>query len=312
MAACACTVYMGTAAFAVPPLRALWEDGYPVVAVVTQPDRPAGRTQALRPSPVKEFALQHGLPLWQPARLRDAEALEHLRSLSPELIVVAAYGEILRPAVLALPQYGCLNLHASLLPRHRGAAPIAAAILAGDRQTGVTLMQMDEGMDTGPVLAQEAVALSGRERQGELAGRLAKVAAGLLRRTLPAWLAGEVAPQPQDETQATTSRILHREDGEIDWARPAQEIERMVRAYDPWPGAYTFLRGHRLHIRQARVLPGESLFSAGTILPESGRLIVATGEGLLILEEVQLEGKRPLPTDEFLRGQRELAGGKLG
>lgn len=297
-------IFMGTPAFAVPPLQALLESGYDIITVVTQPDRPAGRSRAPHPTPVKERALQHNVPVWQPERLRG-EAVARLRSLAPDVIVVAAYGEILRPEVLALPPHGCLNLHASLLPRHRGASPIVAALLAGDLLTGITLMQMDAGMDTGAIIAQEAIPLTGQEHQGQLTARLSQVAADLLRRTLPAWLAGQIVPQPQDDTRATYCGVLRREDGQIDWTRPAAQIERMTRAYDPWPGAYTLLRGRRLHIWRAGVAAGLSI-PPGTIRLRGRQLVAGTGEGGLVLEEVQLEGKRRMSAEEFVRGQRDL------
>ncbi|MGC8959714.1 MAG: methionyl-tRNA formyltransferase [Chloroflexia bacterium] len=305
-------VFMGSSSFSVPALRALLEAGYEIAAVVTQPDRPAGRFRRIRPGPVKALALEKGLPLWQPETLRTPEARERLRALAPHLIVVAAYGEILRPEVLDLPPHGCVNLHPSLLPRWRGPSPVAAAILAGDRETGVTLIRMDAGMDTGPILAQEVLPLSGRERQGELLARLAEMAADLLVRTLPAWLAGEVVPRPQGEEGATYCRPLRKEDGQVDWERPAEHIERMVRAYDPWPGTYTFLRGRRLHIWRAAVWPETLPAAPGTVHWDGQRLLVATGEGSLSLEEVQWEGKRRLPIRAFLLGQRALEGARLG
>ncbi len=305
-------VYMGTPAFAVPPLEALLEAGHQVVGVVTRPDRPAGRSGAARPSPVKELALREGLAVWQPPTLRSPAAAEELRAMEPELIVVAAYGAILPTAVLAIPRHGCLNVHASLLPRHRGAAPIAAAILAGDSETGISLMQMDAGMDTGPIIAQASLPLAGKERQGELTARLAALGAGLLRSTLPDWLAGKIEPRPQDHSLATYCRTVRKEDGAIDWTRPAWQIERMVRAYDPWPGAYTLLRGRRLHIWRAAVVLGEPADRPGTLRAADGRMHVSTGEGRLELQEVQLEGRRRLAAREFLQGQRELQGVVLG
>jgi len=302
-------LYMGTPTFAVPPLQALLEEGYDVAAVVTQPDRPAGRSRAPHPSPVKELAREHNLSVWQPERLRG-EAVAQIRALAPDVVVVAAYGEILRPEVLALPAHGCLNLHASLLPRHRGASPIVAALLAGDAATGITLMQMDAGMDTGAILAQEALPLSGHERQGELTARLAQVAAELLRRALPGWLAGQIMPRPQDEARASYCGVLQREDGRIDWTRPAAHIERMTRAYDPWPGAYTWLHGRRLHIWQAAVTAA-SPAPPGTISIQGRQIVVGTGAGGLALAEVQFEGKRRMSADEFARGQRALEGARL-
>lgn len=304
-------VFMGTPAFALPALRVLLQEGHQVAAVVTRPDRPAGRSREPLPSPVKRFALEQGLYVWQPEHLRG-EAVERLRALGPEVIIVAAYGELLRPEALAIPPHGCLNLHASLLPRWRGASPVAAAILAGDRETGVTLMLMDAGMDSGPMLAQEAVALDGQERSGELSAHLAEVGAGLLRRMLPDWLSGQVIPQPQDESRATYCPVLRKEDGGVDWTWPATQIARMVRAYDPWPGAYTTLRGRRLRLWQVRALPETVRRPAGTLLVRAGELRVATGEGLLLLEEVQLEGKRRVSARDFLLGQRDLEGIRLG
>ena len=305
-------VFMGTSGFAAPALRALTEEGYRVVEVVTQPDRPSGRERRPVPSPIKQLALELGLPLWQPEHLHGPQAVEHLRRLQPDVVVVAAYGEILRRPVLSLPPKGCLNLHASLLPRHRGPAPVAATILAGDPVTGVTLIRMDEGIDTGPILAQREVPLTGRERQDELLGLLSEVAASLLREALPAWLAGQIVPRPQDESHATYCRMLRKEDGEIDWTRPAWYIERMTRAYHPWPGAYTFLRGQRLRILRALVLSEGQGRPPGTLVVEGHRLLVATGEGTLQVEELQLEGRRALPAGEFVRGQRGIDGARLG
>ncbi len=304
-------VFMGTPAFAVPALRVLWEDGYEIAAVVTQPDRPAGRSREPIPSPVKEFALAHGLPVWQPETLRPPEAVAHLQELAPDVGVVAAYGEILRRNVLAIPPRGFLNLHASLLPRHRGATPVSAAILAGDKETGVTLMLMDPGMDTGPIVGQESVPLSGKERTGELLLCLADTGAHLLRQLLPDWLAGKIEPRPQ-EGEPTYSSMLRREDGQIDWSRPAVYIERMTRSYDPWPGAYTSLHGRRLHIWEATMLPVQLSQEPGTIVVRGKEVLVVTGAGALRLEQVQIEGKRRVSAGEFLQGQRNLEGARLG
>ncbi len=305
-------VYMGTPAYAVPPLRELCQGDYETVLVVTPPDRPTGRSSRPRPSAVKAFALEHGLPIWQPDNLRSTEAVARLRTLAPEVIVVAAYGEILRPAVLEIPPHGCLNLHASLLPRHRGAAPVVSTILAGDAQAGVTLMLMDAGMDSGPILAQQTLPLTGEERQGGLTGRLSEVGAALLLHTLPGWLTGEIRPQPQDESKATYCSPLRKEDGEINWSQPASYIERMTRAYDPWPGAYTYLRGKRLRVWQASALAVHTPLSPGTASVQDNDLLVGTGEGPLRLEKVQLEGRRPLSAAQFLLGQRDIDGAQLG
>lgn len=299
-------VYMGTPAFAVPPLLALLEEGYDVITVVTQPDRPVGRSRTPHPSPAKEMALLHNLTVWQPQRVRG-EAIASLRGLAPDLIVVAAYGEILSPEILEIPPHGCLNVHASLLPRHRGASPIVAALLAGDDETGITLIQMDSGMDTGAIIAQEALPLSGQEHRGELTARLACFAADLLRRTLPVWLAGQIKPRPQDNAHATYCSVLRREDGQIDWTQPATYIERMTRAYDPWPGAYTFLRGRRLQVWRASVVVDQAI-PPGIISLRGRQVTVGTGAGGLVLEEVQLAGKRRMNAAAFVRGLRELDG----
>jgi methionyl-tRNA formyltransferase len=305
-------VFMGTPDFAVPALQALARD-HQVAGVVTQPDRPAGRGRRLVAPPVKEAAQALGLELFQPATLRPPEAVERLRAWQPELVVVAAFGQILRPEVLAIPPHGCLNIHASLLPRWRGAAPIPAAILAGDGRTGVTIMRMDEGLDTGPMLAQADWPIGLRDTAGSLTAALARLGASLLMEALPGWLAGAIAPRPQDEALATTCRTLHKEDGLLDWALPAAHLDRQVRACDPWPGAYTTWAGQRLRILRARPLPG------GTAGAEPGRVVdlapgtaVATGEGLLELLEVQLAGKGAMDAHAFGQGRRDFAGSLLG
>jgi methionyl-tRNA formyltransferase len=235
-------LFMGTPDFAVPSLRALaeyrepgrlWPAGLDLVGVVTRPDKPAGRGRHVAVSPVKQYAQEHGLPVYQPGPLRRPEALTLLQSLAPDLIVVAAFGQILPAEVLRLPTYGCLNVHASLLPRWRGAAPISAAILAGDAEPGVSIMLMDEGLDTGPVLEQAATPIGLDETAGQLSDQLAELGAETLLRTLPRWLGGAIPPQPQDDARATMTRPLHKEDGRLDWTRPADEVARAVRAYTP-------------------------------------------------------------------------------
>ena len=234
-------VFIGTPAFAVPSLHALARDGHSIAAVITQPDRPAGRHQAPRPPPVKIAALELGVRVLQPANLRDSDTLLRLRELSPDVIVVVAYGQILRPAVLEIPTHGVLNVHPSLLPRWRGASPIPAAILAGDDQTGVTVMLMDAGMDSGPIIAQSEAPIDDNDTAASLSDSLSQVGASLLAETLPRWLAGDIVPRPQDESQATTCPLLRKEDGAIDWTLPAIDIWRRVRAYNPWPAAFTSL-----------------------------------------------------------------------
>src|ERR671939_1055008 len=265
-------VFMGTPALALPSLRALLSlsdvAGRParVVAVVTQPDRPAGRGGHIQASPVKIAALEAGVPVLQPARLRRPEHVAELRAYEPDVIVVAAFAQILSLEVLDMPAYGCLNVHASLLPRWRGASPIAAAILAGDMTTGVTIMKMDAGLDTGPILAQRAETIRPDDTAATLTDRLATLGASLLVDTLGPWVAGQITPRPQDEAQATLTRPLQREDGLIDWgATAAATVARMVRAYDPWPGAYTHQTGRMLKLWQ-----GEAAAPTGDAAPGHG------------------------------------------
>ncbi len=303
-------IFMGTPEFSVPSLAALVEGGYDVVAVVTQPDRPAGRGRKVVPSPVKQYALNHGLKVLQPTSVRKPETVAELAALRPDVIVVAAYGKILPPEVLTLPPKGCVNVHASLLPRHRGAAPIAAAILAGDTITGTTIMLMDEGMDTGPILAQATLEIQPDDTAITLGQRLARQGAELLAATLPMWLTGEIHPQPQPEEGATVCRPIRKEHGRIDWARPAIEIERMVRAYQPWPGAYTSWQGQPLKILRAHVAEGSA--EPGKVIPWEGGAAVGTGQGLLVLEEVQPAGKRAMSIQDFLRGRPTFLEAHLG
>jgi methionyl-tRNA formyltransferase len=306
-------VFMGTPEFAVPTLLTL-DERYQVVGVVTQPDRRAGRGRRMMASPVKGAALERGLPLFQPDTLRTSEALARLADWRPDLIVVAAFGQILRRPVLRLPAHGCLNVHASLLPRYRGAAPISAAILAGDPVTGVTIMRMDEGMDTGPILAQADCPIAADDTTASLTAKLAELGSQLLIETLPAWLAGEIAARPQDDAQATYCRPLRKEDGRLDWTRSADYLDRQVRACDPWPGAYTTWEGQRLKVLRARPVAGwQGEAEPGTVVElEAGGLAVVAGQGALQLLEVQLAGKKPMAAGPFARGQRHLVGGSLG
>ncbi len=294
---------MGSPAFALPTLRALYEN-YTLIGVVTQPDRRAGRGKRLTPPPVKTLALELGLPIMQPRRLSEAGAMEQLRLWSPDLIVVAAFGQILRPDVLELPPYGCINVHASLLPRWRGASPVQAAILAGDAETGVTIMRMDEGVDTGPILSQRAIAIRPEDTAASLGARLADLGAELLLETLPLYLKGKIAPQPQPEEGATYAPLLQKEDGRLDFSRPVAELERRVRAMYPWPVAFMEWDGRRLRVLRARVGEGKSP-APGTRLIVQGRPAVGAADGVLILEEVQPAGKKAMPGKAFLAGARE-------
>lgn len=295
-------VFMGSPEFALPTLGALAKQ-YPVVGVVTQPDRPAGRGRSLRPPPVKLLAESLGLPVIQPERLRAPEAIAQLRAWAPDLIVVAAYGQILRPDVLELPAFGCLNVHASLLPRWRGAAPIQAAILNGDSETGVTIMRMDAGVDTGPILSQRATPILAEDTAGTLGERLAKLGAELLLDTLPDYLSGNLQPRPQDESHATFAPLLTRADGVLDFHKPVESLARQVRAFNPWPGAYFTWQGAPLKVLRAHTIPASD-FQPGRLSIYEGLPAVEAQGGLLVLDEVQPAGRKALSGADFLRGAR--------
>lgn len=305
-------VFMGTPQFGVPALEQLTQGEHQVVAVYTQPDRPVGRGRISTPSAVKRTALAHGLPVFQPPSLKATAEVERLAEVKPDVIVVAAFGQLLSQQVLDIPPFGCLNVHPSLLPRHRGAAPVPAAILGGDEQTGVTIMLMDVGLDTGPILAQKAIPIEPEDTAESLGAKLAQLGAELLGQTLPLWLDHCLTPQPQDEENATHSRPIAKGEGEIDWRLSAIELWRRVRAFYPWPGCYTRWRGKQLKLLQAIPLPGGQGLEPGRVispLPEQGAVFgVATGSGILGLRQVQLEGRRAMTAEEFLRGQRGFIG----
>lgn len=304
-------IFMGTPAFSVPSLAALQQGGYDIVGVVTQPDRPAGRGRKLEASPVKLFAEQHSLPILQPPTLKAPEAVDALAALHPDVIVVAAFGQILRPAVLDMPPFGCINVHASLLPRWRGAAPVQAAILAGDQVTGSTIMRMEIGMDTGPILAQAALVIHADDTGDTLTHRLAQQGATLLAATLPRWLAGEITPLAQNDQLVTLCRPIRKEQGLLDWARPAAELARQVRAFNPWPAAQTTWQGQPFKILQAVALP-EQAAEPGRVRSAEGRVIVGTGDGVLWLQQVQMAGRSAVAAQDFARGQRDFIGSQLG
>ncbi|MGH2543210.1 MAG: methionyl-tRNA formyltransferase [Ardenticatenaceae bacterium] len=313
----ASVVFMGTPEFAVPSLEVVAAlDGMEIGCVVTQPDRPAGRGHRLQPSAVKQRALELGLPVWTPENLKSERDQARLRELAPDVLVVVAYGEILRRAVLDIPRHGALNVHASLLPRHRGAAPIAGALLAGDDVTGVTVMLMDEGMDTGPILATRPLPIRPEHTRATLAEALSQAGAALLAETLPRWLAGEIEPQPQEHDAATYTRLIRKEHGELDWGRPARELANQVRAFDPWPGTFTTWDGQLLKVLQAAVLHEDqgcpTSAAPGAVARVAGRVAVATGNGWLELQTVQLAGKRAMSADDFVNGYREIVGSRLG
>jgi methionyl-tRNA formyltransferase len=299
-------VFMGSPEFAVPSLRLLAAH-YTVAGVVTQPDRPAGRGRCLTAPPVKLLAQELGLSIIQPQKLRQPEAMGQIQDWAPDLIVVTAFGQILRPELLDLPAHGCVNVHASLLPRWRGAAPINAALLHGDEQTGVTIMRMDAGVDTGPLINQRQIAIQPAETAVSLSGRLAKLGAELLIETLPAYLKSELTLVSQDEGRATYAPMLKKEDGELDFSSSAVELERKVRAFQPWPGTFTIWLGNPLKVLRARpqLDPAiEASLSAGEHTIYQGLPAICTGQGLLILEELLPAGKKPMPGKTFLQGAR--------
>ncbi len=302
-------IFLGSPAIAVIPLEALVRAGYQIVAVVTQPDRPAGRRNMLTPPPVKLAAERLGLPVFQPQTLRELAAVAHIAALQPDLGVVAAYGEILRKNVLELPPLGYLNIHPSLLPRYRGPAPVTGAILAGDPETGVSVMRLDSGMDSGPILAQQAVPLPPDARAGNFTMAMFELGSQLLLDVLPAYIHGTLIPQPQDHSRATFTAMLRKQDGQVDWRMPAVQIERMVRAYDPWPGTYTFWKGQQLKLLDVGVRPDlPPTHPIGTLWSEAGQPLVATGTDVLELRQVQPAGKRPMTGAVWLNGQRNAIG----
>jgi len=304
-------VFAGTPEFAVPALAALHGAGHRLVAVYTQPDRPAGRGQALTASPVKRRALQLGLGVEQPATLRTPEAVERLRSFAADLLVVVAYGLILPQAVLDVPRLGGWNIHASLLPRWRGAAPIQRAILAGDAVTGITIMQMEAGLDTGPVLLVRETPIGPRELGGELHDRLALLGARAILEAIEAWRAGGIVPRAQPAAGVTYAAKLHKEEARVDWSRPASAIDAQVRAFNPWPVAETTWAGRQLRIWQCEPEPVAAPAEPGTVIESAnGRIVVAAGDGALRLTQVQLAGRRVMSAAEFLNAHT-LAGARL-
>ena len=309
-------LFMGTPAPVIPVLERLCQmDGAGVVAVVTPPDRERGRGRRSEPPPVKDAALRLGVPVLQPDSLRSKAAQAELAALSPDVIVVAAYGKLLPKPVLELPPHGCLNLHPSLLPLHRGPSPVAAAILEGDEVTGISLMLLDEGMDTGPVIAQREYSLVGTETASELTSTLLCKGADLLAETLVPWARGQLQAQSQDGSRATVSRKLERADGLADWTLPAETLARQCRAYTPWPGLYTHWEGKTLKLLRVSALPGDGRRSEpGQVVAEgpSVNAAVVTGGGLVGLSAVQLEGRRPVTIGEFLAGYPNFIGACLG
>ena len=306
-------IFMGTPDFSVGALKSLAENGYEIAGVVTQPDKPRGRGKASSMTPVKEAALELGLTVYQPSRVREQSFMDTVRALNPDVIVVSAFGQIIPKALLELPRYGCVNIHASLLPKYRGAAPIQWAVMDGEPVSGVTIMQMDEGLDTGDMLAKTEVPLDPDETGGSLFDKLSRAGAELLIRTLPALEQGTLTPEKQPlESPTAYARMIRKEDGRIDWNLEAEAIERRIRGLNPWPSAYTELTGKILKIWRAEVLPKESGQTPGTVTEAGkGGFCVQTGKGVLRLLEVQLEGKKRMDAQAFLRGFHAAPGMKL-
>jgi methionyl-tRNA formyltransferase len=307
------TVFMGTPEFALPTLEGLFAFGLPVIGVYTQPDRPSGRGKQLTPSPVKRLAMDHGLPVCQPLKLRLPEVVEELRALAPDLIVVVAFGQILPKSVLDIPQYGCINVHASLLPKYRGAAPINKAILDGETETGVTTMVMDVGLDTGDMLVKRATPIGPEETAGNLHDRLAILGREAMNETLERLCAGTLVREKQDDALSCYAPMLKKEDGRLDWTRPAAALHNQVRGLDPWPGAYTMLHGEPLKLARTRPLDETHNSAPGTVLgADAVGVRIACGSGVLSVGELQLPGRKRLPAADFLRGCPLPAGTVVG
>lgn len=308
------TIYMGTPEFAVPSLRLLSQQSWiEIIGVMTQPDRPTGRGNKLVASPIKQFALEQGFHVLQPTSLRkDAQTVAAIQALAPDLIVVAAYGLILPKSVLAIPRFGCVNVHGSILPAYRGASPITAAILDGKGESGISIMLMDEGMDTGPVLHIGKTPILPDETTASLTVKLAELGANLLLETLPGWIDGMLRPTPQQELpgEVTTCGRIEKEAGEIDWQQSALHIERMTRAYTPWPSAYTLWKGEPFKIWQAEVVRGEA--EPGRVVALGKEVAIGTGEALLKLKLVQPAGKKAMDLRSFLNGAPGFVGSMLG
>jgi methionyl-tRNA formyltransferase len=306
-------LFLGTAEFARPTLDALLASPHEVIGVVTQPDRPKGRGQKTIPTPVKTLALEAHLPVHQPEKIRDPAFLKVLESIKPEIMVVAAYGQILSAPVLAVPPRGCVNVHGSLLPKYRGAAPIVRAILGGETRTGITTMFMDPGMDTGPILLTEETEIGEEDTAGTLHDRLARIGARLLLRTLEGLETNTIIPKPQDPTLATLAPKIEKEEARIRWGAPARQTFNQIRAFDPWPGAFTLLAGRILKLFRPRLIEGGAQEPPGTIVRASNEgLRVAASQGYLLVREAQVESRPRMRVSDFLRGNPLAAGERLG
>jgi methionyl-tRNA formyltransferase len=296
-------IFMGTPDFSVGTLEEIIKAGHEVALVVTQPDKPKGRGNAVQYTPVKECAIAHGIEVYQPKRIREPECVEYLASFHADIFIVVAFGQILSQELLDMPRFGCMNVHASLLPKYRGAAPIQWAVINGEKVSGVTTMRMDIGVDTGDMIAKREVPLADDETGGSLFEKLSEVGAKLCVESMKQIGDGTVIYTPQDHEQATHTRMIQKELGHVDWSRPAEEIERLVRGLNPWPSAYTHLDGKTLKIWKSKVVSETNEYAPGCIAAvEKDAILVQTGKGILALTEIQLEGKKRMPCDAFLRG----------
>lgn len=307
-------IFMGTPDFSVGILEKLIDSGHEITLAVTQPDKPKGRGKSMQFPPVKEAALEHGIEVYQPKRVRESECIEYLKRYEADVIVVAAFGQILPKEILSLPHFCCVNVHASLLPKYRGASPIQWAVINGEKVTGVTTMRMDVGLDTGDMILKEEVTLDKEETGGSLFDRLAQTGAELCVKTLEAIEQGTATYTPQNHEEATYTTIIKKQLGKIDWTKPAVELERLIRGLNPWPSAYTSLDGKTLKIWKSSVKEnGSEISKAGTVVKvDKDSFEVKTGDGILVLHEVQLEGKKRMTTDAFLRGYHLEEGTILG
>jgi len=296
-------VFMGSPDFALPTLKAL-ADHFSVAGVVTQPDRPAGRGRTLTPPPVKELALERNLPIIQPRNLKEEDAKEQLRNWKADVIIVAAFGQILPPEILELPAHGCINVHASLLPRWRGAAPIQAAILHGDEITGITIMEMDSGLDTGPIIDQRTIPIQPDDTAGSLSQKLAHLGGEMIVESLTEYLSGDLVPKPQDDSKATYAPMLNKSDGELDFKRPAKKVSLKIRAYNPWPGTFIYWKDKRLKIYTAHAVPTTSP-GPGVRTKHANLPAIGTEDGIIVFDKVQPAGKQKMPGEAFLRGARD-------
>ena len=305
-------VFLGTPDFAVPTLNALVAAGHEVLEVVTQPDRPKGRRQEFTPSPVKAAALAHGITVWQPERVRHADSVEHLRALAPRAMVVVGYGQIIPQSVIDIAPLGIVNVHASLLPELRGAAPVQWSVARGYEKTGVTTMRIDAGLDTGDILLQWETEIGPDETAPEVSPRLAEAGAKLLVESLEGLAKGTISPVPQDGTRATWAPILKKDDGRIDWTLPAKTIHNLIRGLQPWPGAHTMFRGQSLHLWRSRLVADKRNLAPGALIQDGGVFAVA-GDGVCLeLLELQLEGRKRMPAGVFANGHRLTNTEQLG